>query len=108
MTATPTLTTATEATADAASGNAQAKGVEVRVVGERKSFVAGFLLAFLFGPLGLLYSSVGLGLLMILVAGGLAILTLGLSIAITWPLCWVLSPIAIAMHNGGREKTIRA
>jgi hypothetical protein len=108
MTATPTVTPTTETTADTAPGNARAKDVEIRVVGERKSFIAGFLLAFLFGPLGLLYSSVGLGLLMMLVGGGLALITLGLSIFITWPLCWVLSPIAIAMHNGGREKTMRA
>lgn len=91
-------TTTSHTPADATSSDT----VEVRIVKESKSFIAGFLLAFLFGPIGLLYSSIGLGIVMILISIFLTFTTLGLAVALVWPLCWILSPIAIAVHNGSR------
>lgn len=91
-------------TATRTTDHAQSSTVEVHVTREPKSFVAGFLLAFLFGPLGLLYSSIGLGIGMTLLSIILSFMTLGLVIFVAWPVCWILSPIAIAIHNGNREK----
>lgn len=49
----------------------------VVIVGKQKSVGVAFLLAFLFGPLGLLYASVVGGIVMIIVSGLVAIVTLG-------------------------------
>lgn len=92
----------TTTTSHTPAGETSKDTVEVRIVSKPKGYIAGFLLAFLFGPIGLLYSGIGLGIAMILLSVVLAFTTFGLAVFVVWPLCWILSPIAIAAHNGSR------
>ncbi len=62
---------------------------QVLYVRQQKSAAVAFLLTFLFGPLGMLYSTVSGGIVMFVVSIVLAVLTLGLSLLITWPICIV-------------------
>lgn len=71
----------------------------VVIVGKQKSVGVAFLLAFLFGPLGLLYASVVGGIVMIIVSVLVAIVTLGLGLLITWPICIVWAIIAANSAN---------
>ena len=60
------------------------------------------LLAILFGPLGMLYSTVLGGLIMFSVNLLIVLLTCGFGsflILITWPICVVWAAIAVDSHN---------
>ena len=57
------------------------------VVVERQSVGLAYLLTFLFGPLGMLYSTVVGALVMLVVSVGAASCTAGLGLIITWPIC---------------------
>ena len=65
----------------------------------KKSQAIGFILAFFFGPLGLLYASVAAGLILLLIAVVVGMLTLGIGAFICWPITWVVSFIMIDKHN---------
>lgn len=65
----------------------------------KKSQVIGFVLTFLFGPLGLLYASVAAGLIMMLVSIVAGVITLGTGLIICWPITWIVSFIMINKHN---------
>jgi hypothetical protein len=52
----------------------------------RKSIILAFFLAFLFGPFGMFYSTVGGGLLFLVLDALLVPLTFGLILLLTWPL----------------------
>ncbi len=58
----------------------------------KKSRGTALLLVLFFGPLGLLYSSVIGGILMIVIAFVLGLFTFGIGAFLTWPVCilWVL------------------
>ncbi len=56
----------------------------VVVMGKQKSVGVAFLLAFLFGPLGLLYASVAGGLIMLILGVIIGIFTLGIGLVIVW------------------------
>ncbi|MGC5258917.1 hypothetical protein ACPXCG_21460 [Gordonia sp. DT218] len=74
----------------------------VVVVGSTKSVGLAFLLAFLFGPLGMLYSTVAGALIMICVsilAFFVSIFTLGVPIFFVWVACIIWSCIAASNHN---------
>jgi hypothetical protein len=71
----------------------------VVIVGRQKSVGVAFLLAFLFGPLGLLYASVVGGIVMIIVSVLVAIVTLGFGLLITWPICIIWAIIAANNAN---------
>ncbi|GEM_PF-5993719 len=77
------------------------------VIGSQKSVFVAFLLAFLFGPLGMFYSSVAGGLIMLIVSGIIALLTAGLGLLLTWPLCIVWAMIAASGHNRRLASTAR-
>lgn len=66
----------------------------VIVVTERKSVGLAFLLTFLFGPLGMLYSTVAGAIIMLVISSVVAVLTLGLGLILTWPLCIVWGCVA--------------
>ena len=68
-----------------------------------KSQGLGFLLTFLFGPLGLLYSTVIGAIIMILVAIVLGLLTFGFGFFFAWPICWIVSIVVIKSHNARVE-----
>jgi energy-coupling factor transporter transmembrane protein EcfT len=64
-----------------------------------KSVGAALVLTFLFGPLGLLYSSVIGGLLLIVVGGVVFVATLGLAGLIIWPLSMVWGAVAASNQH---------
>ena len=64
-----------------------------------KSQGIGLILTFLFGSLGLFYSSVIGGIIMLIVEIIVAIFTFGLGLIVTHILCLVWSCIAVSMYN---------
>lgn len=59
-----------------------------------KSVVVALVLTFFFGPLGMFYSTVTGGVVMLLVSIVAIPLTLGIAALITWPICMVWAAIA--------------
>jgi hypothetical protein len=68
-------------------------------VGGHKSVGGAVALAFFFGPLGMLYSTVVGALVMFVISIFVAIATLGLGLIITLPICAVWAGIAANSHN---------
>lgn len=64
------------------------------VVNEGKSVGLAFLLAFFFGPLGLLYASVAGGFIMIILSIFIGVVTLGMGLIVTWIICILWAVIA--------------
>ena len=77
----------------------------VIIVGKAKSVGMAFLLAFFFGPLGLLYSSVTGGIVMFLVNVVVGILTLGFGLFITWPICCIWAIVAANNANAAMRNS---
>lgn len=71
----------------------------VVVVSETRSVGVAILLTVLFGPLGMLYSTVAGALVMIAVSIVLAFFTLGFSILLTWPISILWGALAASTHN---------
>jgi hypothetical protein len=69
------------------------------VVVSQKSVGVSLLLTFLFGPLGMFYSTVSGALIMLVVSVMLALITAGLSVFITWPICMIWGAVAASSHN---------
>jgi len=69
------------------------------IVQSTKSVGTSALLAFLFGPLGLFYSTVTGGLVMLVVSFVVGFFTLGFGLLITWPACIVWAIIAANSYN---------
>lgn len=61
---------------------------------QEKSVLAAFLLTFLFGPLGLLYATIGGGIAMIIIAIIIGAVTLGFGALITWPIAMIWGVLA--------------
>jgi hypothetical protein len=75
--------------------------------GQRKSLAAALILAFFFGPFGLLYATVPGGLIMLGVALVVGLVTFGLALPFVWIGSMVWAAIAVDQHNdrvtrGGR------
>lgn len=64
-----------------------------------KSVGLAVFLGIVFGPLGLLYSTIPGAVVMFLVNVGAGIFTLGLGLLLTWPLCGLWAFIAAKAHN---------
>lgn len=64
-----------------------------------KSVPLAAVLAFFFGPLGMLYATVLGALIMFLVNIAVAIITLGFGLLLTWPICVLWAAIAASNHN---------
>ena len=71
----------------------------VIVVASTKSMGLAIVLALLFGPLGLLYSSVLAAIVMFVVSIPVAIFTAGLGLLLTQPICAVWAAVAANAHN---------
>ncbi len=73
------------------------------IVGKQKSVGVAFLLAFLFGPLGLLYASVTGGIVMFILGILIAIVTFGFGLIFVWIGCiiWAI----IAANNANKKMT---
>lgn len=86
---------------------------EPRVVENRVFFVPtksrgiGLLLAFFFGPLGLFYSSLVLGLVLTFAALVFAFLTGGLSSPLFWLVSVILSPFLVNRYNRRKEAEMK-
>lgn len=74
-------------------------GQPVILMPATKSVGVAFLLTFLFGPLGMLYSTVAGALVMIVVSIVLGFFTLGFSFFVTWPICMIWGCLAASSHN---------
>lgn len=64
-----------------------------------KSVGLALVLTFLFGPLGLLYSSVVGGIVMFIITVVAASVTFGVSVFVTWPICMIWGAIAASNAN---------
>jgi|AntRauTorcE11898_2_1112593.scaffolds.fasta_scaffold05943_5 hypothetical protein len=68
-----------------------------------KSAIAAFFLTFLFGPLGLLYASIGGGIFLILCAIILVPLTGGLGALFIWPVAMIWGVLAAMASKPGSQ-----
>jgi hypothetical protein len=71
----------------------------VIVVASTKSMGLAIILALLFGPLGLLYSSVLAAIVMFVISIVVAIFTAGLGLLLTNPICAIWAAVAVNTHN---------
>lgn len=75
------------------------RAVSGAAAGEEKSLLLAFILTFFLGPIGLFYASVIGGVLMTLLAIGVAAVTFGIGALAVWPLCWIWAIGATSAHN---------
>ena len=69
------------------------------VVVPLKSTGLAIILAVVFGPIGLLYSSVLGAIVMFVVNIIVGIVTLGFGLFLTWPICGLWAALAVMSHN---------
>jgi hypothetical protein len=69
------------------------------VVTPTKSMGISIILTILFGPLGMLYSTVGGGIIMGVISIPLALLTAGFGLILTWPICVIWGAMATSSFN---------
>jgi len=69
------------------------------VVTPTKSTGVAILLTVLFGPLGMLYSTIWGALFMIVVSAVVGLLTLGFGLIVTWPICIIWAGVATSSYN---------
>jgi hypothetical protein len=69
------------------------------VVMSTKNPGVAFALGFLFGPIGMLYATIGGALAMLCINVVIAIITLGFGLAISWPLCGLWAYFAAKKYN---------
>ncbi len=81
--------------------NQQAPGIPMVpfVVVQTKSVAISLLLTFFFGPLGMLYSTVGGAIAMILISIVVSVVTFGVGLILTWPICMIWGAVAASQHN---------
>ena len=72
---------------------------QVVIVARTKSMGIAFVLTFLFGPLGMFYSTVVGGIVMLIISIPVVIITFGFGLFITQPVCIIWGMIAASMHN---------
>jgi hypothetical protein len=65
----------------------------------KKSMGVALLLTFFFGPLGLFYSSVIGGVVMLFVGGAVMVFTAGFGAVLVWPICMIWAGVATSAHN---------
>ena len=75
------------------------------VVKANKSVGAALVLTFLFGPLGMLYSTIAGGIIMLVISIIIGAITLGFGLLFTWPICMIWAAVAANNQNKmGLEK----
>lgn len=85
--------------AEEAPMNEEKQSVQHIVVTSTKSVGVSLILTILFGPLGMLYSTVSGGLIMIFVSFFVALATAGLGLVITWPISIIWGAMAVSSSN---------
>jgi hypothetical protein len=68
-------------------------------VGSQKSVAGAVLLALFFGPLGMIYATIPGALIMFVINIFVAVVTLGLGLLLTLPICAIWAGIAASNHN---------
>lgn len=69
------------------------------VVTATKSVAISLILTFLFGPLGMLYSTILGGVIMTVLVLIIGIFTLGFGLFILWPICMIWGALAVSGSN---------
>ncbi|HIE11920.1 MAG TPA: hypothetical protein EYP63_00580 [Desulfotomaculum sp.] len=64
-----------------------------------KSVGVSIILTVLLGPLGMLYSTIWGGLIMFVVSALVGLLTFGLGLVVTWPICVIWAALAASSYN---------
>lgn len=72
---------------------------QVVVIASTKSVGVAALLSFVFGPLGMLYSTVAGACVMFAVNVVVALVTFGFGLILTWPACVIWACLAASNHN---------
>lgn len=72
---------------------------QVVVVSATKNMGVSILLTVLFGPLGMLYSTIPGAIIMAIISVILGVVTLGIGLLITWPVCIIWGAVATSSHN---------
>ena len=72
---------------------------ETVVVTPTKSMGISIILTILFGPLGMLYSTIWGGVIMFVISAIVGFLTVGLGLIITWPICVIWAAVATSSYN---------
>lgn len=76
-----------------------ASNTTIIVAKPQKSVWAAFFLTFLFGPLGLLYATIGGGIVMIILGMIVGAVTLGMGLIIIWPMSIIWGVIAALLSK---------
>lgn len=69
------------------------------VVTSTKSMGISIILTVLFGPIGLFYSTIVGGIVMLLINLVVGFLTAGIGLLITWPICIIWGAVAVKSYN---------
>jgi len=72
---------------------------QIVVVSATKSMGISILLTVLFGPLGMLYSTIPGAIIMAIVCAVVAVISLGFGLLLAWPICIVWGAVATSTHN---------
>jgi hypothetical protein len=72
---------------------------QVTVVTPTKSMGISILLTILFGPLGMFYSTIVGAIVMLVLSAIVGILTVGLGLIVTWPICVIWAAVATSNYN---------
>lgn len=73
--------------------------VNVVITKSPKSMGIALILAFLFGPLGMLYSTISGAIIMFIIDVILSFFTLGIGLFFTWPIHLIWAAIAVKSYN---------
>lgn len=74
-------------------------GSKPTVIVSTKSPGIAILLTILFGPIGMFYTTIGGAIVMLLVSLVVGVVTLGLGLIITWPICIIWAALAASSYN---------
>jgi hypothetical protein len=86
--------------------NTETTNTTVIVAKAEKSAIAAFFLTFLFGPLGLLYATIGGGIFMIIIAVILVPMTVGLAVLVVWPVSIIWGVVAALASKSGEKLSL--
>lgn len=78
--------------------NARASN-QLVVVNTSKSTGISILLTVLLGPLGMVYSTIPGAIVMMIVSAVVGLLTVGIGLLFTWPICIIWGAMATTAHN---------
>ena len=69
------------------------------IVTSTKSVGISLILTFLFGSIGMLYSTIIGAIIMSIVSIIIGVLTLGMGLFLVWPICMIWGALAAVSHN---------